>query len=178
MAGTVELVPLICLRCSTPVPARPEEMAYVCTNCGQGMALHMGEGIQPVDVFFHREIMSNQIGRPFWVADGRVQVDRQMYSGDNDRQAQEFWDQPRRFFVPAYTLPLENLLEIGAKMVKQPPKLEAGPASQFTTVSLPRADVAAVTEFIVMEVEAERRDKLKEVHLQVDLGETVLWVLP
>jgi hypothetical protein len=153
-------------------------MAYVCSNCGQGMALHLEEGLQPLNVFYHREIMSNQIGRPFWVADGRVQVDRQMYSGDKSEKARKFWSQPRQFFVPAYTLPIENLLEIGAKMVKDPPRLEPGPACRFTTVSLPKADVSEVAEFIVMEIEAQRWDKLKEVHIQVDLGEAMLWVLP
>lgn len=178
MAEPVTLVPLACPRCSTPVPARPEEMAYVCANCGQGMALHLEAGLQTLEVFYHTGVAPNQIGRPFWVAEGRVQVDREMYSGNKDRQAKKFWGRSRLFFVPAYTLPLENLLEIGAKMVERPPKLVSGPVCRFMTVSLPRADMTAVAEFIVMEIEADRRDKLKEVHLQVALGETVLWILP
>ena len=35
----VELVPLLCVRCQAPVPARPGEVAWVCEQCGQGLVL-------------------------------------------------------------------------------------------------------------------------------------------
>lgn len=177
MAQPVELVPLVCLRCATRIPARPTETAWVCSNCQQGMCLDEHAGLIPVPVFYQTGILSNQIGRPFWVAEGQVQVHRNTYSGNNDREAERFWSKPRFFFVPAYFLPLENLLEIGVKMLRRPPALQSGPAVRFGSPVLARSDVTAVAEFIVLAVEAERKDKLKEVNLSLQLAEPVLWIL-
>ena len=38
------LVALQCTRCSTPVPAEPDEVAWICLNCGQGLLLDEVEG--------------------------------------------------------------------------------------------------------------------------------------
>jgi hypothetical protein len=178
MARPVELVPLVCIQCSTRLPARPEEAVWVCANCGQGMSLDLANGLQALEVFYHAEIASNQIGRPFWVAQGQAQVSRQTYSGNQEREAQKFWDQPRRFFIPAYHLPLENLLEMGSKMILRPPALKNGSLVRFMPVTLAKNDVRAVADFLVMAIEADRKDKLKALQLQVTLEEPVLWVLP
>ena len=142
------------------------------------MVLDEKVGLEKLWLQYQAGILSNQIGRPFWVAEGRVQVDRQTYSGSKESESQSFWSKPRPFFVPAYTLPLENLLEIGARLLLKPPALQSSPPARFEPVTLPRRDVRAVAEFIVMAVEADRQDKLKEVHLIVELAEPVLWVLP
>jgi hypothetical protein len=142
------------------------------------MTLSLKFGLLPVDIYYQTGIASNQIGMPFWVADGQVQLTRQTYRGDQDRAAEAFWSQPRRFFIPAYVLPLENLLDIGSKMLLQPPTLQSGPPSAFTNITLPVEDVRALAEFIVMAVEANRKDKLKEVLLQVTLSDPDLWILP
>jgi hypothetical protein len=90
------------------------------------MCLDVQTGLAPLQVFYHAEIASNHVGKPFWVAEGQVIVDRTTYSGNNERDADQFWSQPRMFFVPAYFLPLENLLEIGSRHVRRPPALLNG----------------------------------------------------
>ena len=182
MAQPIQLVPLVCLRCGTRIPANPAEAAWVCENCQQGMYLDEQDGLVSTQIFYHSEIASNQIGKPFCVAEGQVQVDRTTYTGNQDKEAERFWTrpsyQPHLFFVPAYSLPLEKLLEIGVKMIHQPPKLQGGSTAKFIPPVLLRADVKAVAEFIVMAVEAARKDKLKSVTLALDLAEPVLWILP
>jgi hypothetical protein len=142
------------------------------------MYLDEQSGLMSMPVFYQAGIPANQIGKPFWVAEGQVRLDRTTYSGNSDKEAERFWNQPRRFFVPAYFLPLENLLEIGANLVRRPPKLESGPVARFIPPVLSRFDVPAVAEFIVMAVEADRKDKLKEVRLSLQLAEPALWILP
>ena len=178
MAKPVELVPLVCLQCATPLPADPSETAWVCSNCQHGMVLDEETGLASMQVLYQTGITAGRPGKPFWVAEGRVQVARKTYSGNNEKDALLFWGQPRLFCVPAYSLPLENLLEIGARLVRQPPVLQEGPPVRFEPPVLLRSDVPAVAEFIVVAVEADRKDKLKEVNLTLQLAEPALWILP
>jgi hypothetical protein len=178
MAEPVELVPLVCLKCSTPLPAAPEEVAWVCPTCGTGLELDELHGLAQLEVHYSSQITPNTQGKPFWVAQGRLELERNTYSGDKGRDAQRFWSQPQRFFVPAYTCPLETLLELGNRLLIQPPALQEGPPAAFTAVTLARGDVQSLADFIVMSVEAERADKLKEVRFTLNLSDPVLWILP
>jgi len=178
MGEAIELVPLVCLQCNTRLPAQPGEYAWVCTNCQQAMTLDEKVGLEKLWLYCQAGIPPGQAGKPFWVATGRVRVDRQTYSGNQDAEAQRFWSSERTFFVPAYTLPLENLLEVGVRLLRTPPALQGGPATRFEPVTLPRRDVRAVAEFIVVAVEADRKDKLQEVQLSVEMEEPALWILP
>jgi hypothetical protein len=178
MARPVELIPLVCLKCSTAIPANMDEVAWVCAQCGQGNLLDDEKGLVPVEIHTSAGVPANARGKPFWVVDGQVTLRRETYSGNEERQAQQFWQAPRRFCVPAFACPLEMLLDLGQSLLARPPALQPGPAAAFEPVILAPADVPAAVDFIVMAVEAGRKDKLKEVEFNVKLSEPVLWVLP
>jgi hypothetical protein len=105
-------------------------------------------------------------------------LQRETFAGDKDRDAERFWSQPRRFFVPAFECPLETQLSLGNQMLLQPPDLQEGPPVAFDAVTVGREDVKALAEFIAMTIEAGRDDKLKEVRFTLDLAEPELWILP
>ena len=178
MGEAIELVPLVCSQCSTRLPAKPGEYAWVCPNCQQAMTLDEKVGLEKLWLYYQAGIPEDRLGKPFWVANGRVRVIRHTYSGNKDAEAQDFWSSERIFFVPAYTSPLEDLLEVSLRLLRNPPALQGGPAVRFEPVTLPRRDVRAVAEFIITAVEADRKDKLKEVQLSVDLDDPALWILP
>jgi hypothetical protein len=174
----VELIQLVCIRCKSPLPAEPNEAAWVCAQCGQGMRLDEDKGLVELAVNFDSGIAPGARGKPFWVADGSVALQRDTYSGNQSRDANLFWSQPRRFYVPAYALSLEALLGIGTGLLLKPPTLQPGSPASFEPVVLPIEDVRATAEFIVMAVEAGRKDMLKNVQFSLQLSDPVLWVLP
>ena len=179
MDRPVQLIALSCVKCQTPVPAQPGEVAWVCAQCGQGLLLDVNQGLAPLEVFYAAGIAPNSPGKPFWVADGHVAfASRQTYSGNEDRDAHQFWGQPRRFFVPAFTAPLETQLSLGSQLLNKPSALQAGPASRFEPVTLALEDVKPLAEFIVMALEAGRKDKLREIQFTLELSNPVLWILP
>src|SRR5512142_740623 len=99
----VRLVPLLCPKCRAPVPAQPDEIAWVCEQCGQGMMIDSTQGARLLTVFFSNAIPAGKKGRPFWVSRGQVTItSRQTYKGDEGRAAGEFWAEPRLFFIPAW----------------------------------------------------------------------------
>ena len=179
MDRPVELIPLVCIKCSTPVPAGPDEVAWVCAQCGQGMALDDEKGLASLEVQYSSAGPPGAQGKPFWVVEGEAALQqRQTYSGNQDRSAQAFWSQPRRFFIPAFTSPLETLLNLGTNFLLQPPDLQPGPPVRFDPVTLYAEDVPAAAEFILMAVEAGRKDKLKELNFSLKLSSPCLWILP
>ncbi|MFZ6029833.1 MAG: hypothetical protein ACOYYS_19130 [Chloroflexota bacterium] len=178
MARPIELVPLVCVRCAARLPARPEEVAWVCAQCGQGQQLDQQKGLLPLDIHYAPGVAAAKKGKPFWVAEGQVSLTRQTYSGNQDRDAQQFWGVARKFFIPAFELPLEQLLTLGRQYLLQPPLLSAGTLVAFEPVTLAPQDVPALAEFTVMALEAERKDKLKELRIALELQPPVLWVLP
>ena len=178
MGEQVALVPLRCIQCETAIPAGLEEAAWVCRQCGQGLALDEEKGLLPLQVYYHASIPLNQPGKPYWMVEGTVQLNRQVYGGKNETQvAAVFWSQPRRFFIPAYTCALEALISLGPRLLLNPPALQPGPAVAFEPVTLSRRDLPAMAEVVALAIEADRKDKIKQIGLKILLSEPILWIL-
>jgi hypothetical protein len=179
MPETVQLVPLLCCKCQTAIPAGVDEVAWVCPTCGQGLLLSDEHATQPLEVRYAAGIQPGQLGRPFWVVTGNVSMRvREIFrSGDQGGQARDFWATPRTFYIPAYASTLDQTIETGTRMLLSPPNLQAGPAAAFLPVMTPPNDVQPYAEFIIMGIEAGRRDQLKQVIFDLQLGEPQLWVM-
>ena len=178
MGEKIGLIPLVCPQCDTALPAGLDEAAWVCGQCGQGLALDEEKGLLPVQVFYQTGIPEGKAGLPYWVVDGSVQVERQVYGGKNESQAASlFWAQPRRFFIPAYTCALETLASLGPRLLLNPPAFQPGAPVRFMPITILRRDLVAIAEIITLAIEADRKDKLKQIRLKIDLSEHVLWIL-
>jgi hypothetical protein len=105
-------------------------------------------------------------------------LQRHTYSGNQDRESQAFWSRPRRFLIPAFTCSLETLLTLGTNSLLHPPDLQPGPPAAFEPVTLSSEDVPAAAEFVVMAIEAGRKDKLREFNFSLKLSTPCLWILP
>ena len=182
MVQPVELIPLACLKCDTPLPAQADEVAWVCARCGQGLLLDESaeKGLLPLEVYYTAGIEPNRKGKPYWVVEGAVQLERTIFASFNDKskEAGELWSQPRRFFLPASEMPLQTLADLGPRLLLNPPVLQPGPPAPFEPVTVSPADLPALAEFIVLAIEAGRSDMLKQVNIQVALSTPALWVLP
>jgi hypothetical protein len=179
MDQPVELIALVCPQCATPVPAQPDEVAWVCSQCGKGLLLDPTLGLDSLEVHYASGIPANTKGKPYWVAEGRVTMQRERYGmRSSDREAEGFWSQPHDFFIPAYTCEMPEMLEQGMHFLAQPPNLGEGSACAFEPVTLLVEDIRAMAEFLVVAIEAGRKDKLKQIQISVQLGIPRLWILP
>ena len=182
MVQRVALIPLACFKCDTSLPAQPGETAWVCARCGQGLRLDEDApaGLAPLAVQYAAGLDPARPGKPFWVAEGRVQLQRTTYATLSDKagEARQLWAQPRRFFIPAYDVPLQILADLGPRLALNPPALQPGPPAPFEPVTVSPDDLPALAEFIVLAIEAGRSDMLKQVGIQVSLSEPALWILP
>ena len=181
-AAPVRLLPLACIKCKTPVPARPDELAWVCGVCGQGLLLNEAQrpnegALRALDIFFSKAIPQGQRGYPFWVTRGQVTIaTRQTYSGDEGKAAREFWAAPRLFYVPAWDLPLEDVVKAGVNLLREPRRMEPGSPTAFRPVVTPPADARPLAEFMIYSIEADRRDAMKLLNFDLKLEPPQLWV--
>jgi hypothetical protein len=174
---TVVLVPLSCVKCSAPLPAEPDQVAWVCPVCNQANYLDDEMGLQPLEIFYAASLAQNATGKPYWVTDGRASVQRETFGSSKNNEAQQFWSQTRRFFIPAYRAPLEALLAKATELLLNQPDLMPGASALFEPVTMDIKDVAAAAEFIIVAIEAGRPDRLKKVDFQLKLTKPVLWIL-
>ncbi len=179
MSDNVELIPMFCTKCQNAIPAGIHETAWVCGQCGQGLLLSDDKGVIPFPIRFAADLPAGKAGRPFWVVNGRASLQRSTYRGNQTAEMTSFWKEARRFFVPAYELPLDKMIEIGAALLQSvPPPTQEGPPAPFLPVVVTREDIHALAEFIVMGVEASRKDNLKELIIELALEDPQLWILP
>lgn len=179
MAQVIGLTPLLCANCQTVLPAFPDEMAWRCQQCGAGWALDTAnDSLQPIALHFSHQLDPRVPGRPFWVAVGTVTVERDTFSGNAAREARDFWAQPRRFFLPAFTCSLETMLELSRELMMKPPDLQDGDPAPFAAVTVSAYDLPPLAEFVVFSFEAERKDQIKALQVRVQLQRAEIWVLP
>ena len=179
MTTSVELVLLKCLKCGTHVRANDDEVAWLCQTCGQGLLL-TADGLAPLMVSWALAGPAGGGARwlPFWVFDGSVAFGRrETYGGTT--QPDPLWNEQRRFFVPAFPAPLEPLEALGAHLTRRPPVLAPGPSmGELQNCTLLPEDARRVAEFVVLSIEAARKDKLRSLQFRLDLSAPQLWLLP
>lgn len=178
MDQTVVLVPMSCLKCNSPLPAEPDQVAWVCPVCSQANYLDDVQGLQPLEIFYAASLPQNATGKPYWVADGQVSLQRETFGSSKYKDAEQFWSQPRRFFIPAYSASLDALLSQATNLLFNPPAVKTGAPARFEPVTMDMKDVTAAAEFIIVAIEAGRADRLKKVDFQLKLSRPVLWILP
>jgi hypothetical protein len=179
MSAPVRLIPLQCFKCQTAVPAQPGEVAWVCAACGQALLLDESKGIEKIDAFFSDQIQPNQTGRPYWVALGTVSgLNRQTFQGNESKAMTAYWAVGRLFYVPAWKLPVEDVVNEGVRLLSKPVLMKPGGPAAFFPVTVSPRDVRPLAEFIVMSVEAARKDALKELNFTIHLVPAQLWILP
>jgi hypothetical protein len=178
MSQNVELVPMFCPKCQNAIPAGLDETAWVCSQCGQGLLLSDEKALVPFQIHFSAKLTAGKTGKPFWVVTGKANLQRSAFKGDQSGEMRQFWQETRRFFIPAYELPLDQLVETGAAMLQGGAALpEAGPSAPFLPVVITRDDIQALAEFIVMGIEAARNDRLRELKIELTLQDPQLWIL-
>jgi hypothetical protein len=143
------------------------------------MVIDEEQGLAPLEVHYSASMPVDTVGKPYWVAVGRVELTRETYDRSRIQgDAWRLWTEPRRFFIPAYTCSLDDMISLGPELLLEPPALDPGSPVRFEPVTLSVKDLVPMADFIVLGIEADRSDKLKEVQISVELSNPELWILP
>lgn len=178
----MKLLALRCPSCTQPLTAENDDVVVLCGNCGTAVSLNEG-GLKPIDLQF-AAAASQKVSAwlPFWIYEGRITLQkRESQSGDQSKQAAQFWQNPRRFYVPAWELAVRDAREMGSTLLTQQPTLQAAPRppeARFTPATVAAEDGRKLIEFIVLTIEAGRSDWLKDLKFTLETGPAALWAIP
>jgi hypothetical protein len=182
----MKLVPLKCPNCSQLLAPEDNDAVIVCANCGTAVELGEG-GPARIEVRFSgpRSPMPPETNwLPYWIFDGKVQITGRSTQGGSRDAAQDsaaFWAAPRRLYVPAWSQPVEAAIDLGKTMIEQQPSLldlERPPKPAMKAAVLFADEALKLLEFIVLTIEAQRRDWLRDLTFTLEMGPAQLWALP
>lgn len=177
MTAPVELVPLQCIRCRTRLPAEEGQAAWLCPACGLGQRLEEPGALRAVEIRFAAASGASVRWYPFWRLPATVRVvERETYGSGQppDRR----WETPQEFLLPAFETSAEEAAQWGVRFLQQPIAPAVGPLAPMPAVTVPPEEAQAYAEFVVMRLEADRRDHLKSLRVVFDFGPAELWCLP
>ncbi len=181
----MKLLPLRCPQCNQKLePHHNDVVVVVCTQCFTAVTLHQ-TGLQPIDV--HYAAPSNErvdSWLPVWLFHGRVILHQRQSQGSSkgaDKDAAELWQRAQRLYAPAWQQPARQARELGSKLVQAQPLFQAIPrpdgALLAETIITPE-DGLKLLDFIVLTIEAERKDMLRDIKFNIEAGPPALWAIP
>jgi hypothetical protein len=91
------------------------------------------------------------------------------------------WDYPRALYVPAWEMSLHTAQNVGSRLIQQQPELqEIQPpeGATFTSATVTPGDARKLLEFIILAIEARRKDWLKNLQFELEIGEPEMIILP
>ncbi|PKN86499.1 MAG: hypothetical protein CVU46_07465 [Chloroflexi bacterium HGW-Chloroflexi-8] len=178
MNPSIFLNPMVCPNCAMPILANVDEVAWMCSQCQRGVLLNSDNGLSQIEIHFQQSSQDIEIGFPYWVTIANVTLNRETLRGNMTKEMLQFWQNPRTVFIPAFELEMEEMLIRAETLIKNPPALFAGEAINFKPVILSPWDLRVYIEFLVMQIEAERQDDLKQLTFELQLSDPVLWIFP
>lgn len=183
----MKLLLLRCPVCVEPLPAENDDVVLTCPNCFSDVGLDE-QGVRTTAVSFIQPTQPDQITHwlPFWVMDAQVEIKKRQTQGRNkgaEKEAEEMWAKPRLLYTPAWNLPVPQARQIGGNLVVRQPQLQPlatrPQGVRLTTAVVTPTDAQKFLTFIVLTIEAERKDWLKDLKFQIiPRQKAELWAIP
>ena len=181
----MKLLALTCPDCTEHLSPGNDDLVTLCPRCQRSYYLD-DRGLMSIKIQFALagKQAPNDSWVPFWLFNGKVTLrERQTQGGGSSsgRAAEELWSQTRQFYIPAWDLPLEQAKGIGARLVESQPQLqliEQPEQVKLIPAILPPDGALKMIDFIVLTIEARRKDWLKKLDFHVQADKPRLFALP
>ncbi len=181
----MKLLALNCPVCGQRLlPKSRDVLVMGCGNCGTAVSIDPDKGIEQTTVQFAQTgSESVEAWVPLWVFDAQVKIksrQTRQRDGRSEKASQALWGTPRRLFVPAWTLNMKVARQLGTKMVEKQPQLQAiekPDGVQMAEAVVAQEDALKLLEFIVLSIEADRKDWLTNLQFDIETRSTELWVV-
>lgn len=181
----MKLVLLRCPNCGRALTPENDDVVVACNHCRTPVAIAR-DGPSRISVRF--AVSGDEIGRqdawhPFWVFSGKVNISRRETQGGARSGAKDsaaLWGSPRRLYVPAWELSMRIAQEVGSRLVQEQPRfrfVDQPQESRLVAATVTPGDARRLLEFVVLAIEARRRDWLKDLDFAMDLDQPELWAL-
>ncbi len=179
----MKLLLLRCPKCNHALSPGQDDQVIQCPNCRTAVAISEG-GLSLLSAQYAAPTIDQPPSwLPFWVHRGRVTIKQRRTQGGRsaEREAQEFWAQPRRVYIPAWACELAEARDLVATLLEKQPFLEAvipPEGATFEPATITPADARKLLELVIVSLEAQRNDYLESFDFDLNLESEALWLLP
>jgi hypothetical protein len=180
----MKLILLRCPNCARPLTPDNDDVIFMCTNCFTNVSINE-RGLQVADVRFALPTKADEQTQrwlPFWVYHGRVRVLNRETQGRSDRQSSQLqWANPLRMYVPAWEISLQVAQEVGSKLIQRQPVtkfIERPDGTYMEPAVVTPEDAFRLLEFVILAIEARRKDWLKALDFRIEAEQPELWAMP
>ena len=182
----MKLLLLRCPLCAEPLaPDTPEAVVFECPACQTAVSIDdTGLSTQTVQFVAPAPAEAEKVTDwlPFWLFEGQVHIDKRETQGRaRAAEVEHLWGEPRRLFVPAWTVDMHNARDIGSTLVQRQPvfvPVERPSTARMRTVTATAVDARKMLEFIIITIEAQRDDWLRSIEFRMELGNPTLYAIP
>lgn len=182
----MELLSLKCPACGQKLTPQSNEAVVVsCSNCKTAVSLQQS-GIQAIPAYYALPKTAAAVDNwlPMWRYNGRVILQRRQSQGSSkgaDKEAAALWERVRHLFAPAWQEPLPQAREIGRYFILNQPALapmESGTEAAMQEATITWEDGLKLLDFIILSIEANRKDWLEDLRFDVQTSGYELWAIP
>ncbi|MCP4359794.1 MAG: hypothetical protein GY796_17440 [Chloroflexi bacterium] len=181
----MKLLALKCPQCGQRLePHHNEAVVVGCTNCHTAVRLTQ-TNLTEIPVHYATPAKEKvDAWLPFWVFDGRVHIQERQVQGSSkgaDKDAAKMWGQPRRLYAPAWNIRAGEARSMGGFLTRKQPDLQAVPRPENALVQeaiITPEDGLKVLDYIVLSMEARRKDMLRDLRFKIEVGQPELWAIP
>jgi hypothetical protein len=182
----MKLLLLRCPLCAEPLaPDTPEAVIYECPSCQTAVSISdTGLSTQTVQFVAPAQSAAKKVTDwlPFWLFEGQVHIDKRETQGRaRTAEVEHLWGEPRRLFVPAWTVDMHNARDIGSTLAQRQPVFvptERPSTARMRTATATAVDARKMLEFIIITIEAQRDDWLRDIAFRMELGNPTLYAIP
>ena len=182
----MKLILLRCPNCGEGLKPEQDDIIFACDNCHTPVTISQ-DGARKTKVQF--AIPGNARNEPqtkwlpFWVFEGQVEIIKRVTQGGRSRdlEAEKLWRGINRFYVPAWDMQPHIAQNIGTELIHKPPDAELisrPPGAHMVAANVNSDDARKLLEFIVLAIEARRKDWLRDLDFRLNIAEVELWALP
>jgi hypothetical protein len=173
---TLRLIGLDCPACGSAMRGDRHDVLFFCAHCGSG-ALLEEDGLQTVEstALLPSPGRHARIWKPAWVIEAEVTVDDRIRADGRHTQG---WRDQMTFVMPAFPLPLEDLIRLARALSNAAGTVGEVPREPIRGGTLDRDDAVTLVRHILIGDEVRRSDTLASVIVDLDDVEMTLVALP
>jgi hypothetical protein len=161
----LHLIPLDCPACGSAMAGESHDLIFFCAHCGSA-ALLDEEGLETVEstALLPTPGRHARVWKPAWIIEARVTVDERIRADGRQTQG---WQGEQRFVMPAFRLPLVDLIELARALAAAAGAVGEVPREPVHGGTLALEDALTLARHVVVGDEIRKRDRLAS--LQVDI---------
>ena len=179
----MKLLLLRCPRCNHALTPGNDDVVVQCANCHAAVAIGEG-GLQLLPAQYATATQPRpETWLPFWVYRGQVTITSRRIQGGRSAtdEAQKFWAQPRRIYIPAWACELADARDLITELLEKQPTLSTITPPEdaaFLPAAITTEDGRKLLELVIVTLEAQRKDWMESLKYDLRLDSEALWLLP